>query len=58
MGQPFLKDGYYKIHFYLKCVVLIISLNYFQAQEKKLAVLKKNKGKFFIYRKILEQCGS
>lgn len=35
MGQPFLIHGYYKMHFYLKCVILIISLNYFHAQQKK-----------------------
>lgn len=55
MGQTFLKHGYYKMHFYLKGVILIISLNYFHVQEKKITVLKKNKGKPFIDRKISGQ---
>lgn len=54
MGQPFLKHGYYKMHFYLKCVILMISLNYFHVNKKN-ANAKTNKGKLFIYRKISEQ---
>lgn len=55
MGQPLLKHGYYKMHFYLKCVILIMSFNYFHVQK---SVLKKNKGKLFTYRKISQQYGS
>lgn len=35
MGQPFLKHDYYTMYFYLKCVILIISFNYFHVQQKK-----------------------
>lgn len=35
MGQPFLKPGYYKMHFYFKCIILIMLLNYFHVQKKK-----------------------
>lgn len=43
MGQTFLKHSYYKMHFYLKCVILTISLNYFHVQQKKIPMLKKKK---------------
>lgn len=49
MGQPFFKHGYYKMHFYLKCVALIVSLSYFHVRQKNTNMLKKNKGKLFIY---------
>lgn len=34
MGQSFLIHGYYKMHFYLKSVILVISFNYFRGQQK------------------------
>lgn len=43
MGQPVLKHGYYKIHFYLKCVVFIISINYFHEQETSINAEKEER---------------